>query len=446
LAKTFEFSKEWKQAKKYYFKAYEYDSKNPYVFAKCLEFYDEDTVKLPFIQQAILDAIKTLQNHVLIEVEMPKAYFVLGRLRTMLGDYVNGLNDYVSGLYFCRESKTQAELVERLIAEELSYVNRFDYEKHWQHVRILLSRYLAYDHKSIRQKGASLIVLIDHRHLFEDYRPFLRQSLTNLKKEVTLIATSQAKNHNYFTFSLSKLKNEPLRNFDYETKSMIDILNMIEHNLEHQPIMIDLRTTHEEDQVQKLLSTFGFHQVVFNPLLQNLSRNHINLPKDPMVLKAYMIKMNRSVNESKISDEDALRVASKVHELYESNRVVRAMSWDDLDEDRKQIHIDHVTFMEHVLLHGEYEVVPIGDDNDSLIEEEIKTEMAKLEHGGWVISRIIQGWKYGEKRDDNLKLNPYLTDWDQLPEKVHETDKKMVENYYRILKELGLTIKKIDKK
>jgi Trk K+ transport system NAD-binding subunit len=41
--------------------------------------------------------------------------------------------------------------------------------------------------------------------------------------------------------------------------------------------------------------------------------------------------------------------------------------------------------------------------------------LAKLEHRRWTIERLLQGWKYGEKRDNALRLNPFLVEWEGLP-------------------------------
>jgi hypothetical protein len=48
--------------------------------------------------------------------------------------------------------------------------------------------------------------------------------------------------------------------------------------------------------------------------------------------------------------------------------------------------------------------------------------LAQLEHRRWTIERLLQGWKYGKKRDDALRLNPFLVDWEELPAGEHKAN------------------------
>jgi hypothetical protein len=48
--------------------------------------------------------------------------------------------------------------------------------------------------------------------------------------------------------------------------------------------------------------------------------------------------------------------------------------------------------------------------------------LAKLEHRRWTIERLLQGWKHGKKRDDALRLNPFLVDWEDLPPHEHKAN------------------------
>ena len=48
--------------------------------------------------------------------------------------------------------------------------------------------------------------------------------------------------------------------------------------------------------------------------------------------------------------------------------------------------------------------------------------LAKLEHRRWTIERLLQGWTYGKKRDDALRHNPLLVDWEELPASEHKAN------------------------
>ena len=85
------------------------------------------------------------------------------------------------------------------------------------------------------------------------------------------------------------------------------------------------------------------------------------------------------------------------------------------------------------------------DTSDVKLPEELNTlleAMAKNVHEIWAQERINQGWKYGEKRDDNQKHHPCLVPFEELldSEKVYDRNTS-VETLKLILK-LGFEIKK----
>jgi voltage-gated potassium channel Kch len=48
--------------------------------------------------------------------------------------------------------------------------------------------------------------------------------------------------------------------------------------------------------------------------------------------------------------------------------------------------------------------------------------LARLGHRRWMMERLLQGWKYGKKRDDVLRLNPLLVEWEDLPAKTRKSN------------------------
>lgn len=68
--------------------------------------------------------------------------------------------------------------------------------------------------------------------------------------------------------------------------------------------------------------------------------------------------------------------------------------------------------------------------------------MAIMEHGRWVVERLLNGWKYGEQKDIENKISPYLVPWSELPDDIKQYDYDVVKNYSNILAEAGLEIYK----
>lgn len=82
--------------------------------------------------------------------------------------------------------------------------------------------------------------------------------------------------------------------------------------------------------------------------------------------------------------------------------------------------------------------VKLPDELELLVEQ-----MARHVHEVWAETRIKQGWKYGEQRNDELKTHPCLVLYEELPEeeKVYDrmtsidTLKFILKQGFRIVKD-----------
>ena len=77
------------------------------------------------------------------------------------------------------------------------------------------------------------------------------------------------------------------------------------------------------------------------------------------------------------------------------------------------------------------------DALDSLVEQ-----MSKNFHEIWVETRIQQGWRYGEQRNDELKTHPCLVPYEELPEEEKEYDRNTSIATLKLIMKLGLKIEK----
>ena len=61
---------------------------------------------------------------------------------------------------------------------------------------------------------------------------------------------------------------------------------------------------------------------------------------------------------------------------------------------------------------------PIDTSDVNLPEEleQLVEQMSKNVHEVWAETRIQQGWRYGEQRNDELKTHPCLVPYEELPE------------------------------
>lgn len=73
---------------------------------------------------------------------------------------------------------------------------------------------------------------------------------------------------------------------------------------------------------------------------------------------------------------------------------------------------------------------------------ELIEAMATNVHEVWAASRIAEGWRYGDTRNDALKQHPCLVPYDELPENEKEYDRKTAVETLKLIQKLGFTISK----
>ena len=91
-----------------------------------------------------------------------------------------------------------------------------------------------------------------------------------------------------------------------------------------------------------------------------------------------------------------------------------------------------------------YTPKPIDTSEIELSKEllELTEKLAENTHDVWAAGRIKQGWKYGEKRDDNKKETPCLVPYDELPESEKEYDRNTAIETLKLIIKLGYIIEK----
>ena len=73
---------------------------------------------------------------------------------------------------------------------------------------------------------------------------------------------------------------------------------------------------------------------------------------------------------------------------------------------------------------------------------ELTELIAENVHEVWAKSRMDQGWKYGEKRDDMEKSHPCLVPYDKLPEREKDYDRNTAMDTLKFVMKLGYDIVK----
>ena len=83
------------------------------------------------------------------------------------------------------------------------------------------------------------------------------------------------------------------------------------------------------------------------------------------------------------------------------------------------------------------------DTSDVKLPEELEPlveQMSKNVHEVWAETRIKQGWKYGEQRNDELKTHPCLVHYEDLPEEEKAYDRNTSIETLKLIMKLGFKI------
>ena len=94
--------------------------------------------------------------------------------------------------------------------------------------------------------------------------------------------------------------------------------------------------------------------------------------------------------------------------------------------------------------------IPLPEDTSNVIlSEDLSTlveAMAKNVHEVWAKERIVQGWRFGNERDDKRKLHPCLIPYEELPEEEKVYDRNTsIETLKFILKQGFVITKRVSK-
>ena len=151
-----------------------------------------------------------------------------------------------------------------------------------------------------------------------------------------------------------------------------------------------------------------------------------------------------------LSPEVIDRLARRTHESYlelaelmnNLGSPARGAGWDDLSPDQKESNRAQVRDLPIKLLRMGYRVVP-ADTPGSMVPElsfEVIDQMAWFEHLRWMHSRVINGWRFGETRNDARRLHPLIVAYEDLPEQQWEFDRGPVRLLPELLRSADLAV------
>ncbi|WP_171017693.1 RyR domain-containing protein [Sphingobacterium daejeonense] len=133
-----------------------------------------------------------------------------------------------------------------------------------------------------------------------------------------------------------------------------------------------------------------------------------------------------------ITGEKQDRLAQSIHDDYRkllsgasSESSKYTSDWHTLTEDAKDANraqADHIPYK--FLMTGRN--WPVHELQNIMFTDDEVEKLAIIEHNRWMAHRYINGWDFGEERNDDLKLHPSLIPWEILSESEKQKDRDTI--------------------
>jgi len=177
--------------------------------------------------------------------------------------------------------------------------------------------------------------------------------------------------------------------------------------------------------------------------------NLVSLPEDRQTVKLFVAGLSSGV----LTEAEREEAARLDHERNVAKRKRESVSeerpenqpWDTLRPDLKASILERVDFIAEQL-HAvglrpvkQGELAPGATPVEELTGEQIEI-MAEMEHGRWCVRKFLDGWRLGEKKDDDRRTHPDLIAWEFLAEKERDKDRHYARQVQSVLKEQGYAI------
>jgi ppGpp synthetase/RelA/SpoT-type nucleotidyltranferase len=183
--------------------------------------------------------------------------------------------------------------------------------------------------------------------------------------------------------------------------------------------------------------------------------NLIEVPEDPFTVWTIV----NQKKPAKLTSDEIEALAPLVHEYYREKRLEELkpaetdinkykviMRWKNLDPALQESNRFQVAYYEHILKRVNLSIrkvkKPVLFDMKTQLNSTERDMLAKLEHARWNAERLLEGWRYGPKKDLEKKINPYLVEWEKLPEYMKPYDYDPVDNIPVMLEKIGYEVYK----
>lgn len=187
-----------------------------------------------------------------------------------------------------------------------------------------------------------------------------------------------------------------------------------------------------------------------------ISERAVAIARDETMHGGYVDELDRRRLERSprmiLEHETVDRLARGVWEGYVAHRIrdgliVEYESFESQPDDLVESCLAQARHMREKVEMLGYEIVAASDCPDSLHVRELSGRqveyLAELEHERWVREREKAGWVYGQEKDAERRVSPYLVPWDELEDDVREYDREPVREMIDLIESAGLAVRRV---
>lgn len=147
--------------------------------------------------------------------------------------------------------------------------------------------------------------------------------------------------------------------------------------------------------------------------------------------------------------ENLEKLAITIHALYNQKQLERHPEqplayprFSDLPDTLKYSNLRQARNIIKKLDFMGWEMRPLSSEGKEIkiIADDVVEILAMIEHDDWVKERLDSGWVYGEKKDAEKKVSPYLVPYDELTEEIKDYDRDTIRNIPALLELIGMKI------
>ena len=479
-------------------RALELDPGNPYILADCLRYHLSENSSVNLIKQSIKKGIETCRNHIDMGIELPNAFFTIGRLHFTLKEFHKSLEAYLEAIQYCstQEESFYAELFEQEIQfiRNSGFVESFK-ECDWIIKTLLLGKAVIVKDKtspktlektSTKIKLEKLVLIIaggttkEVQKEVERYEPYISTALRGYtgtiisggtKSGVCGMVGDVVKKLNEEKIADIQLYGYTQKNTDpYAVHEAFTLVERPDDGYTPgQPVQywIDILISGIDPKDVKLVGINGGEiaaieyrmalalgakvfifgssgraalEIIRDSRFNN-NENLINVPDDQYSLRSLLMDRKSSLTKEQLEEAAVQIHLNYMESVKQTNPSI--MPWNMLDENLKHSNRDQAAFCEEILKSCNYEVRAVQNPATmpEFTQEEVE-RMAEMEHGRWNAERLLSGWRFGKEKDSSNKISPWLIGWSEIPEEIKKYDRKAILNYCKILEKAGLEVYK----